>query len=58
MKAQVPAEGIMLTHEWGHSKMYKIVCGCGQPDHEHDVDIEADEIGVNVNVYTLSLHNC
>jgi hypothetical protein len=52
MKSQTPAEGIMLTHEWGNSKMYKIVCGCGQPNHEHDLDIEADETGVNVNVYT------
>ena len=51
MEAQTPAEGIMKTHEWSDSKMYKVVCGCGQPYHEHNVDIEADESGVNINVY-------
>ena len=51
MKVQNPAEGIMLTHEWGQSKMYKISCGCGQPYHDHDVEVEADDTGVNVNIY-------
>lgn len=51
MKAQKPAEGILLVNEWGSSKMYKVVCGCGQESHEHIVDIEADETGVNVNIY-------
>lgn len=52
MKAQTPAEGIMKTHEWGHSKMYKVTCSCGQPYHDHDIDVEADECGVNVSIYT------
>lgn len=52
MKAQKPAEGIMQTHEWGHSKMYKVTCSCGQPYHDHDIDVEADQCGVNVNIYT------
>lgn len=52
MKAQTPAEGIMKTHEWGHSKMYKVTCSCGQPYHDHDIDVEADQCGVNVNIYT------
>lgn len=51
MKPQKPAEGIMLTQEWGSSKMYKVVCGCGQPNHEHNLDVEADETGVNVNIF-------
>ena len=51
MKLQNPAEGIMLTHEWGRSKMYKVSCSCGQPDHDHDVEVEADDAGVNVNIY-------
>lgn len=51
MKAQTPAEGILLRNEWGDSKMYQVVCGCGQPHHDHTVDIEADETGVNVNIY-------
>lgn len=52
MKAQKPAEGIMQTHEWGHSKMYKVACSCGQPYHDHDIDVEADETGVSVDIYT------
>ena len=52
MKAQTPAEGIMKTHEWGHSKMYKVTCSCGQPYHDHDIDVEADETGVSVDIYT------
>ena len=51
MKAQEPAEGILKTHSWGNSKVYKIICGCGQPDHEHDVWVEADETGVNVEIF-------
>lgn len=53
MKAQTPAEGIMKTHDWGHSRMYKVTCSCGQPYHDHDIDIEADPlIGVSVDIYT------
>ena len=51
LKPQKPAEGILKSHEWGYSKMYHVVCGCGQPYHGHDVEVEADETGVNVNVY-------
>jgi hypothetical protein len=51
MKAQTPAEGILKTNDFGDSKWYKIVCGCGQNYHEHVVEVEADELGVNVNVY-------
>jgi hypothetical protein len=51
MKAQVPAEGIMQTGEYGDSKFYKVVCGCGQPDHSIDFEVEADETGVSVNTY-------
>lgn len=51
MKAQKPAEGILKVNEWGSSKMFKVVCGCGQPDHELNFEVEADDIGVNVNTY-------
>ena len=57
MKAQKPAEGIMKTHEWGHSKMYKVTCSCGQPDHDHDIDVEADDTGVSVNIYATMKTN-
>jgi hypothetical protein len=51
MKAETPAQGIMKTGEFGDSKFYKVVCGCGQPDHDVDFEVEADETGVNVNTY-------
>jgi hypothetical protein len=58
MKAQLPAEGILKTHDWGDSKVYKVVCDCGQSDHEHNVWVEADECGVNVNIYTTVKTDC
>jgi hypothetical protein len=57
MKAQTPAQGIMKTGEFGNSKFYKVVCGCGQPDHDIDFEVEADETGVNVNTYVTSKTN-
>lgn len=51
MKSHTPAEGILKTNDFGESKWYKVVCGCGQPDHNIDFEIEADECGVNVNTY-------
>ena len=51
MKAQKPAEGILKTHDWGDSKVYKIVCDCGQDDHAHDVWVEASEFDVSVYTY-------
>jgi hypothetical protein len=51
MKPQTPAEGILKTNDYGDSKWYHVVCGCGQPDHTLTVDVEADEMGVSVNTY-------
>jgi hypothetical protein len=51
MNAQIPAEGILKTNDWGNAKVYKITCDCGQPDHEHNVWVEADDTGINVNIY-------
>ncbi len=51
MKAQSPAEGILKINDFGNSKWYHVVCGCGQPDHSLTVEVEADECGVNVNTY-------
>ena len=58
MKIETPAEGIMKVHDWGNSKVYKIVCGCGQPDHDHDVWVEADDAGVNVQIFVTSKSDC
>ncbi len=51
MKAQTPAEGILKTNDFGDSKFYKVVCGCGQDDHSIDFEVEAAETGINVNTY-------
>lgn len=51
MRAEIPAEGIMKTGEYGDSKFYKVVCGCGQSDHDINFEVEVDECGVNVNTY-------
>ena len=57
MKTQTPAEGILKTHNFGDSKWYKVVCGCGQPDHDVNFEVEADETGVNVNTYVTTKTN-
>jgi len=54
MKIQTPAEGIMLTADFGDSKFYKVVCSCGQPDHDIDFEVEAADTGVNVNTYVTT----
>ena len=54
MKIQIPAEGIMLTADFGDSKFYKVVCNCGQPDHDIDFEVEAADTGVNVNTYVTT----
>jgi hypothetical protein len=51
MKPQTPAEGILKTNDYGDSKWYQVICGCGQPDHALSVEVEADEMGVSVNTY-------
>ncbi len=54
MKKQTPAEGIMMTRDFGDSKFYKIVCGCGQDDHSIDFEVEASDTGINVNTYVTT----
>jgi hypothetical protein len=54
MKSETPALGIMKTDEFGDSKFYKVVCGCGQPDHDIDFEVEAVDTGINVNTYIVS----
>lgn len=51
MKAQTPAKGILKRNDFGDSKYYQVVCGCGQEYHDHNLEVEADETGVNVNLY-------
>jgi DNA replicative helicase MCM subunit Mcm2 (Cdc46/Mcm family) len=51
IKAQVPAEGVLLRKDYGDAKVYKIVCECGDCDHSHEVWIEADDY-VTVTTFT------
>jgi hypothetical protein len=51
MNTQLPAEGILKINDYGNSKWYHVVCGCGQPDHTLTVEVEADEMGISVNTY-------
>lgn len=57
MKPQTPAEGILMRGDYGDSKFYQIVCGCGQEYHDHNVEIEAADTGVNVNIYATAKSN-
>jgi hypothetical protein len=54
MIAQKPAEGILVKGEYGDSKFYQVVCGCGQEYHDHNVEVEAADTGVNVNIYATA----
>lgn len=57
MKAQEPADGILKRNDFGDSKWYQVVCGCGQEYHDHHVEVEADETGINVNIYASAKTN-
>jgi hypothetical protein len=51
LKTQEPAEGILKRNDFGDSKYYQVVCGCGQEYHDHNLEVEADQTGINVNLY-------
>lgn len=57
MKAEKPAQGVLQMHDWGPSKMYKVVCECGDDDCSHTIDVEAEDFGVTVTVYTQQKTN-
>ena len=57
MKAQIPAEGIMKTNDWGDSRVYRVTCDCGASDHDHHMWVEADESEVSVTIYTTVKSN-
>lgn len=52
MKAQTPAEGILKRNDWGNTKLYQIVCDCGNDEHDHQLWVEAEDSFVTVTVYT------
>ena len=57
MTPQIPADGILKTHEWGDSKVYRVACECGDESHNHNVWIEAEDTGIVVTVYTTTTTN-
>lgn len=50
--AQSPAQGILLINQWGSSKMYQVLCECGDSDCTHTVEVNADDCGVSVTIFT------
>ena len=57
MNAEIPAEGIMKTNDWGDSKVYRVACSCHDETHNHNVWIEADDCDIVVTVYTTGKTN-
>lgn len=52
MKAETPAQGILKMNDWGHSKVYKVDCACGNDTCAHIIDVEADQFDVTVTIYS------
>ena len=60
MKAQKPAQGILLTNDWGDAKNYHIECDCSSSDHavnmwievQRDKDIPDVEVSFYVDTWT------
>jgi hypothetical protein len=52
MKAEKPAEGILLRKDWGDAKSYTVPCECCGSDCEHNIWVESDETGITVTTYT------
>lgn len=57
MKAQTPAEGIMLHKDWGDSKMYTVACECGCDDGIQTIEVEVDELSIAVHIYNIQKTN-
>jgi hypothetical protein len=57
MKAQIPAEGIMQTNDWGDSKVYRVACNCHDETHNHNIWVEADDCDIQVTIYTTGKTN-
>ena len=58
MIPEQPANGILRVNDWGHSKMYKVVCECGNDDCTHTIDVEAeDHGGIVITIYTKTRTN-
>ena len=54
MKAQKPAQGVLLHRDLGDMKSYDVVCDCGDPDHTHNILVDADDFCVTVTISTVT----
>jgi hypothetical protein len=52
MKAQQPAQGILLKRDYGDAVQYEVTCDCGDSDHSHNIWVEAEDSNVSVTIYT------
>lgn len=60
MKAQKPAQGIMLQADFGNSRNFKVECDCTSDDHavhmwievDKDTDVQEVEVSFYVNTWT------
>jgi len=60
MKAQKPAQGIMLQSDFGNSKNFKVECDCSSDDHsvymwievQRDADVPDVEVSFYVTTWT------
>jgi hypothetical protein len=52
MKAQKPAEGILINRDYGDAKNYTVTCECGDSDHSHHIWVESEDTGVTVHTHT------
>lgn len=54
MKAQKPAQGILLSRDYGDAMQYVVSCECGDHAHDHNVWVEADDGNVSVTFNTTA----
>jgi hypothetical protein len=54
MNVQTPAEGILLTRNWGDAMQYVVTCECGDSEHNHNIWVEAEDSNVSVTIYTTA----
>ena len=52
MRAEIPAEGILLHRDYGDAKQYTLACECCNTDCTHQIWVEADDTGVSVTTFT------
>jgi hypothetical protein len=54
MKPQNPAQGILLTRDYGDAMQYVVSCECGDSNHNHNVWVEAEDSNVSVTIHTTA----